>query len=224
MTSSYPNLETHLALDLVHFDPENSRKHIDEDEVSRTAKTIDLHGILQPVVVAPHPDLPSAFLVVFGEMRIRAARRSGRKFLVNAKGKIPEFVRVYLTEEEIRDYRVIENVRRSPLLALEQSQAYSTTTAARIGESDRDYRRQRNLVSLITPFRNDLLANKLPRSHAEELASVPADAQQRIRERLYSRCDGSIPSLDALKADIDTEIKKRPLKGANGFRWPLWMV
>src|SRR5947207_1824820 len=61
----------------VHPNPDQPRKHFDEEKLSELAASIRAHGLLQPIVVRP---TPAGLEIVAGERRFRAAlpRREGR--------------------------------------------------------------------------------------------------------------------------------------------------
>ena len=91
----------------------------DEDEIARLARSIQEHGLLQPVVVrrvAGREDPGGErYELVVGERRWRASRRAGRE-------TIPAVV-ADVAERELLEVALVENVQREDLNAIELAEA-----------------------------------------------------------------------------------------------------
>ncbi len=59
-----------LDVERVMPNPDQPRKHFDEDQMTDLVESIREHGVLQPIIVAPKGD---DYLIVAGERRWRAA-------------------------------------------------------------------------------------------------------------------------------------------------------
>lgn len=66
-------------------DPEQPRKYFNDEKLKELASSIEIHGVLQPIVVVRKD---SKFLIVAGERRYRASKIAGLK-------KIPAIVREF---------------------------------------------------------------------------------------------------------------------------------
>ena len=88
------------------------RKHFDEETIRELADSIEIHGILQPIMVRR---AEKGFEIVAGERRWRAARKAGLK-------KVPCIVRE-LTEEQNMLVAIIENMQREDLNPMEEARA-----------------------------------------------------------------------------------------------------
>src|SRR5579875_2325910 len=76
--------------------PEQPRRHFDEEALAALADSIARHGLLQPLVVRP---VPGGYEVIAGERRLRAAIRAGLTEEAEAYRHLSE---VYgMTQEEI---------------------------------------------------------------------------------------------------------------------------
>ena len=60
-------------------DPEQPRKHFDGAELETLKQSIEIHGVLQPILVTRSHLDNSQFLIIAGERRWRAARAAGSK-------------------------------------------------------------------------------------------------------------------------------------------------
>src|SRR4051794_25785154 len=61
--------------------PTNPRKHFDEAALAELAASIREHGVLEPVILRPHPErgaVSEAYQLVVGERRVRASGLAGK--------------------------------------------------------------------------------------------------------------------------------------------------
>jgi ParB family chromosome partitioning protein len=112
--SSSPDENGILFIDINHIAPNSKqpRKRFDDEKIDELAKSIEAHGVLQPIMVRKMKD---GYEIVAGERRWRAARKAGLK-------KIPCIVRE-LTEEQNMLIAIIENMQREDLDPMEEAEA-----------------------------------------------------------------------------------------------------
>lgn len=103
----------HIPIASIDTDADQPRKVFDEDAIQELTASIREHGVLQPIVVAPHA---GRFVIVAGERRYRAAKIAGLKSL-------PALVRT-LSDQHKLELSLIENLQRSDLSAIETATAY----------------------------------------------------------------------------------------------------
>lgn len=103
----------YIKLDEIIPDPEQPRQSFDEVALSELSASIKEHGVLQPIVVAPHK---AGYMIVAGERRFRAARRA-------ELDRIPALVRTLSNQHKL-ELSLIENLQRSDLNPLETATAY----------------------------------------------------------------------------------------------------
>ncbi|HEY9724108.1 MAG TPA: ParB/RepB/Spo0J family partition protein, partial [Oscillatoriaceae cyanobacterium] len=77
------------------------------------AASIGMHGVLQPILVRPHPASGARFQIVAGERRYQAARQAGLN-------EIPAIVRE-MTDAEALELALVENVLREDITPLEEA-------------------------------------------------------------------------------------------------------
>jgi ParB family chromosome partitioning protein len=104
-----------LALATIKPLPGNPRKHFDESALDELAASIATRGVIQPIIVRPHPE-GAGFQLVAGERRWRAAQRARLH-------EIPALVR-QLTDREVMALALIENLQREDLNPVEEARAY----------------------------------------------------------------------------------------------------
>ncbi|KOB16685.1 hypothetical protein AE925_15155 [Xanthomonas arboricola] len=65
-----------LPVSVVHPDPDQPRKDIDQQVIKELADSIKAQGLLQPIVVRPHPNRPGEWMIVMGERRWHAHKEA----------------------------------------------------------------------------------------------------------------------------------------------------
>jgi ParB family transcriptional regulator, chromosome partitioning protein len=103
-----------VPLDQIHGSRSNPRRTYREDELAELAESIRQKGIVQPIIVRADP--AGGYEIVAGERRWRASQRAGLH-------QIPVIVRD-LTDQEVVELAIIENVQRADLNAIEEAGGY----------------------------------------------------------------------------------------------------
>lgn len=111
-----------LQLDLITRNPDQPRKHFDEDALSDLANSFQVSGVIQPIVVRPKGE---GFEIVAGERRHRAASLAGLT-------EIPAIVRPDLVGVDVTVIQILENLQRENLTLPELS-AGVTRLVAKVG-------------------------------------------------------------------------------------------
>jgi len=93
--------------------PDQPRRHFDDEALEELAASIREHGIIQPLVVTPQG---GSYQIVAGERRWRAAGIAGLE-------KVPAIIRT-LSEQHKLELALIENLQRRDLNPLETATAY----------------------------------------------------------------------------------------------------
>jgi ParB family chromosome partitioning protein len=106
----------HLPLDALIPNPEQPRRAFDDASIDELAESIRSRGLIQPLLVRPHPDEDDRFEIVVGERRFIAARRAGLD-------SVPCSVRK-LDQREVFILSVAENVAREDLNPIDEAAAY----------------------------------------------------------------------------------------------------
>ena len=105
--------ETIVNITKVEPNREQPRKNFDEDALEELAESIKQFGLLQPILVQ---DRKSYYEIIAGERRWRAAKKAGLK-------EVPVIIK-NLTDQEIVEISLIENIQREDLNPIEEAQAY----------------------------------------------------------------------------------------------------
>jgi ParB family chromosome partitioning protein len=159
-----------LALASIKPLPGNPRKYFDEAALEELAASIGSRGVIQPIIVRPHPEA-QGYQLVAGERRWRAAQKARLH-------EIPALVRS-LTDREVMALALIENLQREDLNPVEEARAYHRLSEdegmiqadiARMVEKSRSHvANMMRLMSLPEPVLEMLEQGKLSAGHVRAL-------------------------------------------------------
>ena len=105
-----------VKVKLIDIEPnrDQPRKVFDEKALSELADSIAQHGVLQPLLVRPMMD--GGYQLVAGERRWRASRIAGLT-------EVPVVIKE-LTDSQVAEIALVENLQRENLNPLEEAQGY----------------------------------------------------------------------------------------------------
>jgi ParB family chromosome partitioning protein len=105
-----------LDIDVIESSGLNPRTHwIDADD-QELQDSIRVEGVLEPVMVRPHPTTPGRYQIVAGERRFRAAAAVGL-------GQLPAIVRE-LSDERLLELALTENIQRRSMHPLDEANGF----------------------------------------------------------------------------------------------------
>jgi len=102
-----------LPVSEIKANPYQPRKSFDEKSLAELADSIKLHGQIQPIVVVEDID---GYILVAGERRLRASKL--------AKLKTIKAVVANISENQMRQHALVENIQRDELNPIELAHAY----------------------------------------------------------------------------------------------------
>lgn len=110
-SSNFPRM---VEIDLTAIDrnPNQPRQHFDEDELQGLAESIDRMGLKQPILVQQIDG--GRYVIAAGERRFRAHQLLGR-----------ETIFAIITDGDLDEIALIENLQRAELDALEEARAFA---------------------------------------------------------------------------------------------------
>jgi ParB family chromosome partitioning protein len=193
------------------------RSNFDPDDLAELVHSVREFGVLQPIVVRPHPDLPGKYELVMGERRLRATKAAGLD-------SIPAVVKDTANEDMLRD-ALLENLHRSQLNPLEEASAYQQLLAdfgitqeelaSRIGRSRPQISNTLRLLKLPEPVQLRVAAGVLSAGHARAILSLgEVDEMQRFADKIVNE----ELSVRAAEAIASAEPKPSRVKPAAGKR------
>ena len=169
--------DTFVDINLVEPNREQPRKHFDEDALQELSDSIKQYGLIQPILVQ---DRKSYYEIIAGERRWRASKMAGLK-------KVPVIIR-NLTEQEIVEISLIENIQREDLNPIEEAQAYKRLleefnlkqdeVAERVSKSRTAVTNSLRLLKLCDEVQQMIISNMLSTGHARAIITVEDPEEQ----------------------------------------------
>lgn len=170
-----PRADRALPIETVHPNPDQPRRRFDEAELGDLAASIRARGIIQPIIVRPDPSRPGEHQIVAGERRWRAAQIAGLH-------EVPVVVRA-LSDLEVLEIAIVENIQRSDLNPVEEAQGYATLMerfghtqeqlGQALGRSRSHIANALRLMTLPDAVLDDLREGRLTAGHARALIGTP---------------------------------------------------
>lgn len=158
-------------------DPQQPRKHFDEDALAELAESIKTHGIVQPLIVAKNG---SNYIIIAGERRYRAAQKL-------SLSEVPAIVRSFGDQEKL-EISLIENVQREDLTKLELAAAYLKLhdefnleykeIGVRVGRSESAVVNIMRLLKLPAKAKEALNKNLVTEGHARQIVALKDETDQ----------------------------------------------
>lgn len=113
--SEQSNLHQWVALTDIALPAQQPRRYFDPEKLEQLVRSIQVHGILENLIVRPQLSNDKQYELVTGERRYRAAMLAGLT-------KVPVIVRK-LSDEQALSVALVENLQRSDLSPIEETEA-----------------------------------------------------------------------------------------------------
>ncbi|WP_017185412.1 ParB/RepB/Spo0J family partition protein [Alkalibacillus haloalkaliphilus] len=190
--------------------PYQPRKVFDTEAIEELKDSIVEHGVLQPIIVRK---AIKGYEIVVGERRFRASKEAGFT-------TIPAVVRE-LSEEQMMELALLENLQREDLSPIEEAEAYDRLInelkikqdelAKRLGKSRPHIANMVRLLSLPERVRAMVNSKELSMGHARALLSIKdGDQLYLVAEKV--RKEG----LNVRQTEeLITKLNNKPKKKAN---------
>jgi ParB family chromosome partitioning protein len=201
-----------IALEEVHPNPSQPRKHFDDASLAALADSIRERGVLQPIIVHPRPG--GGYELIAGERRWRASEIAGVATipgLVAEPVDAPQSIELALIENIAReDLGVIEEARTIAAL-LDELDVTAASLARRLGRSRSDLVHTVRLLDLPDEAIELIDEGALSKGHGKVLLTEPDHCRRR---ELARRAAAGAWSVRALEAEIarGTQPRSRPVE------------
>lgn len=165
-----------LDVDRVQPNPLQPRIRFESGSLDELAASIREKGVLQPIVVRP---TETGYEIIAGERRWRACQRAGVH-------QIPAIV-LDVSDRELIELALIENIQRDDLSPIEEAQAYQLMAeqfgltqeeiASRVGRSRVAVTNTLRLLQLPKSIQDLVIDDQLSMGHARALIPLPPREQ-----------------------------------------------
>jgi len=165
-----------LKLRITEIEPnrDQPRKSFDQSALEELADSLREVGVIQPLIV--RPIVSGGYQIVAGERRWRAAQIAGLT-------EVPAIIRE-LTDREVAEIALIENLQREDLDAIEEAEGYKhlieeysmtqEQVATRVGKSRPAISNSMRLLELPDTVTQLVKRGELSAGHARALLSLPS--------------------------------------------------
>lgn len=160
----------------VRPNPYQPRKHFDPASLAELSESIKSHGLLQPIVVKETLD---GYVLIAGERRLRASKL--------AKLKTIKAIIVTVSDEQMRQHALIENIQRDELNAIDLAQAYQELIeihelthdqlSGTVHKSRAQITNTLRLLQLSEKGRKALIEGKITAGHAKVVVGMEGNEQ-----------------------------------------------
>ncbi len=200
--------EVLVKITMVEPNREQPRKNFDEDSLLELAESIKQFGLLQPILVQ---DRKSYYEIIAGERRWRAAKMAGLK-------EVPVIIKD-LTDQEIVEISLIENIQREDLNPIEEALAYKRLltefhlkqdeVAERVSKSRTAVTNSMRLLKLCEEVQQMIIDDMISTGHARALISIEdAEQQHTIAQKIFDE-KLSVRDVEKLVKNLNTPPKQK---------------
>jgi len=199
-----------LSISQIQPNPFQPRKEFNQAELEELAVSIREKGIFQPILVRRQAGV---YQIIAGERRFRASLMAG-------KDSIPALVREQVTDRDMREIALLENIQRVQLNAIEEALAYQELINScgythdqlshQLGKSRPAITNSLRLLKLTESVQNQVSNGLLSAGHARVLAALEPDRQGALAHRILSE-GWSVRTLEIEAGQTNLE-KKAPKK------------
>jgi ParB family transcriptional regulator, chromosome partitioning protein len=208
-----------LGMDQIDENPYQTRREFDQESLKELASSIQVQGVLQPVMVRPGRE--GRFILILGERRLRAARMAGQT-------TIPVILK-RVSEQQAAEMTLVENLQRQDLNCVEQAEAFANLSTQfkltqeeigkRAGVSREQVSNYMRLLALPEGVIGALQKGRLMYSHARVLLHLRDNvqiwkyAQKAMEEKM------SVAKLEDLVLGVSAPIGQGQANKVGGARW-----
>lgn len=195
-----------ISLNKIKSNIDQPRKSFDNEKIAELAESIKNHGIIQPLILKENG---GGYIIVAGERRWRAAKMVGLK-------EVPAIV-MDLTEKQVLEISLIENIQRQDLNPIEEALAYKKLLSdfnltqeelsKRIGKSRTAITNTIRLINLDSRVQQYVIDGIISEGHGRALLSLEDGELQYIYSQKVIDEKLSVRELEKLirNASLKTE-------------------
>ena len=203
------NSTTKVKLLDIEPNREQPRKQFDEDALAELSDSIAQHGVLQPLLVRPMTD--GGYQLVAGERRWRASRMAGLT-------EVPVVIRD-LTDAQVAELALVENLQRENLNPLEEANGYKELSdkfgytqekiSEIVGKSRPSIANALRLLNLPEDVQEMVSNGSLSMGHARAILSLPDDKMKTDLAKLVIANDLSVRETERIARNMVKEAPKK---------------
>jgi ParB family chromosome partitioning protein len=190
-----------VSVDILSPNRSQPREHMDEAALAGLAESIRKNGILQPIVARRQGE---RLEIISGERRWRAAQKAGL-------ASVPVVIRENVTESEMLELAILENVQRVDLNPIEKARGYrrlidefgktQEDVAKGVGQDRATVANLLRLLDLPEEMQDAVQRSSISGGHARALLSVPDPIRRKLLFERVLRDDLSVRDVERLAGE-----------------------
>lgn len=204
-----------INIEDLRSNPYQPRKVFDEDALNELAASIKEYGVFQPIIVKKSI---KGYEIIAGERRARASKLAGLD-------KVPAIIRS-LTDEQMMEIALLENLQRENLSAVEEANAYELMIdklgitqeelAVKVGKSRSHITNILGLLRLPKDVQEMVNNSKISMGHARVLSKFNDESQIRemankiVNENFSVRQTESLADSNQFERTVKINKRKQP--------------
>lgn len=199
--------------------PNQPRKFFAEEKLSQLADSIAQKGVLQPILVR---QIDGRYQIVAGERRYRAAERLGL-------AEVPVRIVEDLTERDMLEISIVENLQRDDLNPLELAEGYQrlvsefnltqSELSTRVGKDRSSVANTLRLLNLPAEVKEKIADGQLKEGHARAILALETEKEQLELARKIIEEDLTVRAIEEIiyggqrkKRGRSLRLKTRPVE------------
>ena len=206
-----------LRISEIEPNRDQPRKEFDEQALSELAKSIEEHGLIQPLLVRPL--LGGGYQLVAGERRWRACRMA-------ELDEVPVIIKE-LDDRETMEIALIENLQREDLNPVEEAEGYKylvdtygmtqEEVGNACGKSRADVANKLRMLTLPDEILELVKIGELTTGHCKALLGIPEDSPLRELAVKMAQNGASVRAIEKLAQDSKKTAKTASTRKKNKF-------
>ncbi|MCT8977606.1 ParB/RepB/Spo0J family partition protein [Clostridium sp. CX1] len=200
-----------ININLIKANGDQPRKSFDEEKILQLSESIKEHGIIQPIILKKGSN---TYTIVAGERRWRAAKIAGIK-------EVPAII-MDLSDKEILEISLIENIQRQDLNPIEEAIAFrkliedfnltQEQLSNRIGKSRTAITNCLRLLNLDNRVQDYLIDGVITEGHGRTLLAIEDQEKQYKLAQTIIDEGLSVRETERLIKSINSDKEKKKTK------------
>lgn len=205
-------------IELIRSNPYQPRIYFNEEELKELSDSITEIGIIQPLIVR---EAEEGYELIAGERRLRASKMAGLS-------SVPVVVKT-VTNKEMLEISIIENIQRADLNPIEEADSYhrlmtefgltQLEAAERVGKSRSAVANYLRLRGLPDQIKDSIKEDTISMGHARALLGLETHSQQLTAFSEIVRNGLSVRQTEALVKRIKNQKQEKPASKEDDSIW-----
>ncbi|MBM3186218.1 MAG: ParB/RepB/Spo0J family partition protein [Bacteroidetes bacterium] len=203
-----------LPISSIEANPFNPRVHFEKEALDELCKSIQIHGIVQPLTVRKLGR--DKYQIISGERRFRAAQLAGLQ-------EVPAYIRI-ANDQTMLEMALVENIQRENLNAIEVALSYERLLeecnltqeqlSEKVAKSRSNIANHIRLLKLPTEIQVGVRDNLISMGHARALLALSSPEEQITRFNQIIEENLSVRAIESLVKN-EPVVTKTPVTKAS---------